>query len=114
MGNRWTTVGGLGNLETWEDGQTHAASGGKWTAVDSYLSGNTRARDVYHWGTWMVRFESSVTGTGFYLTYLGQGRGSVSDAQGVNQIISGHTDKAGTGYRFRRDSKGGGPRYEGI
>lgn len=87
-----------------EDGKTHRAS--KWSAIDSTADHGVRYRDVFHYSTLMVRFYSlAVDGASWYVdtSRVSVGRGSVSDQQGMNQLIGGW------GFTFTRK---GGARVE--
>lgn len=79
---------------------------GAWRSVDI-----DKDRYVYHYSTCMLGFpidyEGNFTGE-WDLVNVNLGHGSVSDQNGMNQLFS----RAGIPMRYRRDSRGGGPRIE--
>lgn len=64
-------------------------------------------RNIYHYNTLMGHFEYSVV-NGWEFTPNTVGWGSKSDQNGMSQILRG------TGWKYRRDAKGGGARYERV
>lgn len=96
------------DVTAWRDGQTLNA--GKWHAVDVTHSAYPPAlwpqRVVYHYGTEMVRFDARTTeATEWDVLDVSTGWGSVSDQQGVNQLVSDY------GFIYRRN---GGARIEQV
>ena len=89
-----------------KDGKTHRA--GAWSAVDSMSSqGWTRLRQVYHYNTLMLEFASQhyerpERDGAWVVDPISLGHGSVSDQQGVNQLLRG------TGWYYSRQ---GGAQY---
>ena len=94
----------LGQNE-FRDGKTRVAS--SWRSFD--WSGDcSQFRDISHYGTLMGRFvRNEMTGL-WSPIFLGVGHGSASDQNGMNQILRGLGIVT---IRYRRDAKGGGPRY---
>lgn len=98
-----------------KDGKTHRA--GNWSAFDHIEldpdcdKGPWAFRDVYHYRTLMGTFKRYLwadPGTAWgdwSFEPVSLGWGSVSDAQGMNQVARGF------GWVMRRDARGGGPRW---
>lgn len=101
-------IADMGDMSTWREGRRVKV--GNWSFRDSLsVDGEDRLRDVYHYGTNMATlYVSLVGGWGEGVCYLNVGHGSVSDQGGMNQVLA----RCGSAIRYRRDWKGGGPRYE--
>ena len=79
---------------------------GHWTAHDYCVGpGHIRFRDVYHYGTMMVRYAYT---DHWFVNRVTIGHGTVSDQGGVNALV-GHY-----GFRMLRDAAGGGPRVVNV
>jgi hypothetical protein len=93
----------LGQNE-FRDSKTRTAS--SWRSFD-WRGDQSQFRDIYHYSTLMGRFVRDDSGR-WWPVFLGVGHGSASDQNGMNQILMG----LGIGtIRYRRDARGGGPRY---
>ena len=66
------------------------------------------ARFVYHHGCLMVAFVYDDVDRRWDVSRVELGWGSVSDQQGVNQLVEGY------GFYYARDAKGGGPRIINV
>lgn len=81
-----------------------------WRMIDfRYADDGRPVRLVYHYGTRMGQFVGSHPTTPIWeFQPISVGWGSVSDQNGMNKILRDF------GFVYRRDYKGGGPRYERI
>ncbi len=98
--------------------EARAGSGGAWRVSSLSLASGGYLIHVWHYSHLMAAFVvgfSPTMGEGFTIdyshgVYLSTGWGSVSDAQGMNRILY----SVCAPYVFRRDYRGGGPRYETL
>lgn len=95
------------NMATWEAGNLkRAGSGGAWHYQDGFtLDGNAAMRLVYHYGVLMASLVERDGVVSFQPHSVGCG--TVSDQGGINDILRA----LGSVLRYRRDARGGGPRY---
>jgi hypothetical protein len=88
----------------WREGTRWLAGG--WSALDTVDSMGDIVRVVSHYSTPMCEFVAqNEEGTEWWCGVLSVGRGSVSDQNGMNQLLA----SVGSEVRYWRD--GGKPRY---
>ncbi len=88
----------------WREGQVLRA--GKWSAIDIVDTFENDVRIVRHYDTSMCEFVAqNEEGTEWWCGVWTVGRGSVSDQNGMNQLLA----SVGSAVRYWRD--GGKPRY---
>lgn len=99
----------FGNMDQWHERRWFSAgSRGSWRCANGYTESGARLRTIYHYGSLMgTLYEYDGA---WHFSPFSVGHGSVSDQQGMNAILRA----ARSPFRYRRDAKGGGARYESI
>lgn len=85
-------------------GRTRRAGSNRSWGTRDYWEAHCRVRDVYHYDTLMLRFNGDGTADpAWFAVPMSLGHGTVSDQQGVNQLLSGS--------RYRYSRAGGAACY---
>lgn len=105
--NKWEVIVKIADIDpmvTEFDAGAGKRKVGNWSFVDFIDPDGVDVRAVSHYNMTLVAFKRDVSGR-WHVYPISIGWGSVSDQNGVNALL------AGSGWRYRRDAKGGGPRY---
>lgn len=83
---------------------------GNWSSSDA-IQGFHYQRTIWHYSTVVLTFDPTEPQVGEPRSlWIGLGHGSVSDQQGINDLLRA----AGLPFTYRRDFRGGGPRIEMV